>query len=189
MMVESVFKVREGARDMLRVVNANCRRDTFAMIVDVIMKDLVEVTVVYMVAVTLLVVWFEKSGIGGWLDGPRVAFPGMGSIVGDLSPAGAGIKELMVAFPTTYDIANEVIAFVVGREDIAEELVLVVFVVVDGTDAIVLLVLVERFPTTRLELLEMTVVREMTKYLSVVALLAPSLTGNRPMMVVGMMVV
>jgi uncharacterized membrane protein (GlpM family) len=147
MMVATVFGSREVATDMLRVPDANIRAEYFCATVNVITKDLVEVTVVYMVSEKPLVVPFGKSGVEFWLDGPRVTFPGIGSIVAELLAAEAGMKELTLARPGTYGAANEVLAVVAKGGDTADESMLVLVAVANRIDAIVIPVLVEGFAT------------------------------------------
>lgn len=177
-----------------------------------------------MVVETLIVVPFGKIGVEVWLNRPRVAFPGIGSIVAELLVAEAGMKELLAAYPGTYGTPKEVLTVVVENGKRADEPILVLVVVVGRIDVIVLPVSVGLLSTdtavklgnvltaevieelaealvarakvmdafvalvSLVELLVMTVVYEKTKYLSVVVLLAPALTDNRPLTVVRMTV-
>ena len=54
---------QEDASDMLRVPDAKCRFETFMTVVELMTKDLVEVTVVYIGADTLLIVPFKKGRV------------------------------------------------------------------------------------------------------------------------------
>ena len=101
-------------RVILRAPDAKCEADAFATIVDVITTDFVEVTVVYIVPVTLLVVPFGKNGVEVWLNEPSVTFPVMGNIVAELVVTTAGINEVTVALPRMYDMASEPLTFAVG---------------------------------------------------------------------------
>jgi hypothetical protein len=140
--------------------------------VDVTTTDLVEVTVAYMVPDTLFIVPFGKSGVVFWLNGPRVAVLDMEKLLFELPAARAGIKELIVAYPGTYDTASGVLAFVIGRLDNDGELMLGSFVVPDGI-VIVLLVLAERFPTAKVvKLIEELVEALVSRAKDVVAFIA-----------------
>jgi hypothetical protein len=137
---------QEDANDILRVPDAKCRFEPFVTIVELMRKDLVEVTVVYIVADTLLIVPFKKEGVEFWLNEVKVAFPGVGNIVTELPPGGAVVKKLIVALPTTYGVANDVVAFVVGRGDTTDEVELKPVLLADIVEAVALLVLVDGSP-------------------------------------------
>lgn len=100
---------------MLHIPDAKCRFETFMAAVELITKDLVEVTIVYIVVDTLLIAPFKKDGVEVWLNEAKVAFPGVSNIMAELPPGGDEIKELIVALPTTHGIANAVVTFVVRR--------------------------------------------------------------------------
>ena len=134
---------QEGASNMLRVPGAKYRFETFMTVVELMTKDLVAVTVVYIGADTLLIVPFKKDRVAIWLNEAEVTFPGVSNIVTELLPGGAGIKELIVVLLTTYGIVNEVVTFVMGRGDTTDELELKSVPLADGVEAVALLVLAD----------------------------------------------
>jgi hypothetical protein len=143
------------------------------MTVDMTTTDLVEVTVMYMVPDTLFVVPFGKSGVAFWLNRPKVAFVEMEELVFELPAVGPGIKELIVACPGTYDIANRVVTFVVTKLGSAGELMLGSFVVAGGTVVIVLLVLAERVSAAKVvELIEELMKALVARAMDMVALIS-----------------
>lgn len=142
LILATVFS-QEGASDMLRVPDAKCRFETFMTVVELITKDLVEITVVYIGADTLLIVPFKKERVAIWLSEAKVTFSGVSNIVAELPPGGAGIKELVAVLLTTYGIANEVVTFVMGRGDTTDELELKSVPPADGVEAVALLVLAD----------------------------------------------
>jgi hypothetical protein len=81
-------------------------------VIELVIRDLVEATVVYIVADTLLVVPFKKGGVEVWFNVAKSASPGVGNIIDKLPPGRAGIKELFVALLATYGVVSEVVAFV-----------------------------------------------------------------------------
>lgn len=50
---------------------------------------------------------FEKSTVGVRVERWAVEFPGVGGVIVELLAAEAGIKELMLACPGTYDTVGE----------------------------------------------------------------------------------
>jgi hypothetical protein len=134
------------ANDMLRVPDAKCRFETFVTIVELMTKDLVEITVVYVIDDTRLIVPFKKDGVEAWLNETKAAFPGADNIMAELLPSGAGIKELIVALPTTYGIANGVVTFAVGRGNTTKEPEFESVLLADGVEAVALLVLADGSP-------------------------------------------
>lgn len=102
----------------------------------------------YMAPEGVLVVLFEKSGVGVGLDRPKVAYPGIGTVVFELFTAEAGIKKLMLACPGTDDAAGGLYVAFIGRFDSADQTLLVIFVGVDDNDVIVPLVFMERVAAT-----------------------------------------
>ena len=120
--------------------NAKCRFETFVTVIEPVIKDRVEVTVVYIVADTLLIVPFKKDGVEVRFNVAKLASPGVGNIVAELPPGGTRIKELFVALLATYGVANEVAAFVVGRGDTTDELELDSVLLADDVEGFATLV-------------------------------------------------
>ena len=73
---------QEDVNNMLHIPDAKCRFETFMAAVELITKDLVEVTIVYIVVDTLLIAPFKKDGVEVWLNEAKVAFPGVGNYLG-----------------------------------------------------------------------------------------------------------
>jgi hypothetical protein len=145
---------QEGANDMLRVPDAKFRFETFMTVVELMTKDLEEVTVVYVGADTLLIVPFKKDRVGIWFNEAKVAFPGVSNIVAELPSGGPGIKELIVVLLTTYGIANGVVTFVMGRGDATDELESKSVLLADGVEAIAPLVLAGEPPVVVVAVVE-----------------------------------
>lgn len=102
----------------------------------------------YMTPEGVLVVLFEKSGDGVGLGGPKVAYPGIGTVWFELFAAEAGIKELMLACPGADDAVGGLCVVFIGRFDSADQTLLAIFVEIEDNDVIVPLVFMERVAAT-----------------------------------------
>ena len=84
-------------------------------VIELVTRDPVEVTVVYIVTDTLLTVPFKKDGVEVWFNVANLASPGVGNIIAEPPPGSTRIKELFVALLATYGVAIEVVVFRCGK--------------------------------------------------------------------------